>query len=176
MNVIDGKATLHLCIADLKILHTFIICHKLPKLIFYSASISRKDTNYLTAGTKIDNYSYREKAHSWSTPEWQTTSQSSILHWKIPPRNKGPKPIRIKGCDLRDHMSYFIHNQHTKKGLDPNICVIYSIYDIKGKSTLHVLVANYTNKHVTFKKGQCIGHIEPSMDNMPQTSVNSIIT
>ena len=32
------------------------------------------------------------------------------------------------------------------------------------------------NKHVTFNKGQCIGHMEPSIDNMPQTSVKSIIT
>ena len=50
------------------------------------------------------------------------------------------------------------------------------IYNIKGRSTLYVLVANYTNKHVTFNKGQCIGHIEPSIDHMPQTSINSPTT
>ena len=38
------------------------------------------------------------------------------------------------------------------------------------------MVANYTNKHVTFNKGQCIGHMEPPIDNMSQTSVNSVIT
>ena len=32
--------------------------------------------------------------------------------------------------------------------------------------------ANYTNKHVIFNNGQCIGHIEPSNDHMPQTSIN----
>ena len=47
---------------------------------------------------------------------------------------------------------------------------------IKGRSTLHVPVANYTNKHVTFNKEQCIGHMEPSIDYMPQTPVNSIAT
>ena len=73
-------------------------------------------------------------------------------------------------------MAYFISSQHTKKALDPNIHVIDGIYDIKGKLTLYVIVANYTNRHVTFKKAQCLGHIEPSIDNMPQTSVNSIIT
>ena len=60
--------------------------------------------------------------------------------------------------------------------LDPNIHLLDGICNIKGKSQLHVLVANYTNKHVTFNKGQCIGHIEPSIDYMWQTAVNSLKT
>ena len=71
-------------------------------------------------------------------------------------------------------MGYFITNQQANKGLDPNIHVIDGIYNIKGRSTLHILVANYTNRHVTFNKGQCIGHIEPSIDHMPQTSIKSL--
>ena len=70
-------------------------------------------------------------------------------------------------------MRYFISNQHTNKGLDPNIHVIDGIYNIKGRSTLHILVANYTKKHVTYNKGQCISHTEPSIDHMPQTSIKS---
>ena len=54
--------------------------------------------------------------------------------------------------------------------------MIDGIYYIKGRSTLHVLVANYTNKHVTFNKGQCIGYIEPSIDHMTQTAINSLTT
>ena len=50
------------------------------------------------------------------------------------------------------------------------------IYNIRDILTLHILVANYTNKHVTFNKGQYIDHIEPSIDHMPQTSFNSLIT
>ena len=57
-----------------------------------------------------------------------------------------------------------------------HIHVIDGIYNIKGRSTLHVLVANYTNKHVTFNKGQCIGHMEPSIDQMLQTSVKRVTT
>ena len=38
------------------------------------------------------------------------------------------------------------------------------------------MVANYTNKHVTFNKGQCTGHMEPSINKMSQTSVISVIT
>ena len=73
-------------------------------------------------------------------------------------------------------MGYFISNQHINKRLDPNIHVLDGIYNIKVKSVLHILVANYTNKHVTFNKGQCIGHIEPSTDHMQQTAINILIT
>ena len=40
--------------------------------------------------------------------------------------------------------------------------------------TLHVFVANYAKECVTFNKGQYIGHIEPSTDHIPQTSINSL--
>ena len=54
--------------------------------------------------------------------------------------------------------------------------MIDGIYNIKGRSTLHALVANYTNKDVTCNKGQCIGHIELFIDHMPQTSINNLNT
>ena len=73
-------------------------------------------------------------------------------------------------------MGYFISNQHVNRGLDPNIHVVDDVYSIKGKSTLCVLVANITNKHVTFNIGQSIGHIEPYIDYLPQTSINSLPT
>ena len=38
------------------------------------------------------------------------------------------------------------------------------------------MVANYTNKHIIFNKGQCIGHIEPTIDKMPQTPESSVTT
>ena len=37
------------------------------------------------------------------------------------------------------------------------------------------MVVNYTNKHVTFNKGQCIGHMEPLINKMSEISVNSVI-
>ena len=73
-------------------------------------------------------------------------------------------------------MGYFISNQDINRGLDPNIHVIVGIYNIKGRSTLHVFAANYTNKHATFNNGKCLGHIEPSIEHMLQTSVNSLTT
>ena len=60
--------------------------------------------------------------------------------------------------------------------LDPKIHVLHGIYNIKDKFTLHIIVANYTNKNVMFNRGQCIGHIEPSIDHMPQNAINSLTT
>ena len=95
---------------------------------------------------------------------------------KIPPRHNGVIPIKINEHNLKDHVAYFISSQHTNKGLDPNINVIDGINNIKGRSNLQILVANYTNKHVTFHKGHCTGHMEPSIDHMPQTSVKGLTT
>ena len=38
------------------------------------------------------------------------------------------------------------------------------------------MIANYTNKHITFKKGHCIGHMEPTIFRLLQTPVNSVTT
>ena len=95
---------------------------------------------------------------------------------KIQPRHNGIIPITIKGHDLKTPVVYFISNQLVNRGLDPTIHVIDGIYNIKGRSTLHILVANYTNKHVKFNKGQCIGHIKSSIDHMLKTSINSLTT
>ena len=78
--------------------------------------------------------------------------------------------------NLKAPVGYFIGNHHIYRRLDPNIQALDGIYNIKDKSTLHILVANFTNKHVTVNKGQYIGLIEPSNDHMPQTAINSLTT
>ena len=66
-----------------------------------------------------------------------------------------------------EHMAYFITNENSTKGKGPNINIINGIHKIKGKTSVNLLVSNYTNKHVTFNKGEYIGHLEPTiMDNM----------
>ena len=95
---------------------------------------------------------------------------------KIPLRHNGIIPFTFKGHNLKVPVGDFISNQHVNRRIDPNIHVIDGIYDIKERSTLHILVANYTNKHVTFNKGHYIGHIEPSIDHIQQTSINSLTT
>ena len=63
-------------------------------------------------------------------------------------------------------MAYFLTDDSTPKGKDPNINIISGIHKIKGKTSVNVLVSNYTNKHLTFHNGEYIGHLEPAvMDN-----------
>ena len=64
------------------------------------------------------------------------------------------------------------------KGRDPNINIIDGIHKIKDRSTVNVLFSNYTNKHLTFHKGEYIGHLEPieldSTDQGETHQANSI--
>ena len=60
-------------------------------------------------------------------------------------------------------MAYFITDENSTKVRDHNINIINSIHKIKGKRSVNILVSNYTNKHVTFNKGEYIGHLEPTI-------------
>ena len=60
-------------------------------------------------------------------------------------------------------MAYFITDDNTSKGKDPNINIISGIHKIKGKTSVNILVSNYTNKHLTFHKGEYVGHLEPAV-------------
>ena len=83
------------------------------------------------------------------------------------PRHNGVVPIKITGQAFKDHMAYFITDENSTKGRDPNINIISGIHSIKGKTSVNVLVSNYTNKHITFNKGEYIGCLEPTIaDNM----------
>ena len=65
-------------------------------------------------------------------------------------------------------MAYFIIDENSRKGRDPNINIISGIHCIKRKTSVNVLVSNYTNKHIKFHKREYIGHLEPAItDSMP---------
>ena len=76
---------------------------------------------------------------------------------KIPPRHNGIVPIKFKGHAITGHMAYFISNQDFTKGKDPNINIINGIHNIKSKTSLNIVVSNYSNKHITFNKGEYVG-------------------
>ena len=81
-------------------------------------------------------------------------------------------------------MAYFITDQDSTKGRDPNINIINGIHNIKGKTSVNILVSNNTNKHITFNKGEYVGHLEPALegnnisyhDHTDVHSANSVIT
>ena len=62
-------------------------------------------------------------------------------------------------------MAYFITDEDSTKGRDPNINIINSIHNIKGKTSVNILVSHYTNKHFKFNKGKYIGHLEPTRED-----------
>ena len=57
-------------------------------------------------------------------------------------------------------MTNFITDDNTTKRIDPNINIINDIQKLKGKTSVNILVSNYTNKHITFNKGEYVGHLE----------------
>ena len=77
-------------------------------------------------------------------------------------------------------MAYFITDENSAKERDPNINIIHSIHRIEGRTSVNILISNYTNKHVTFNKGEYIGHLEPTImddttiDHSESHSTNSI--
>ena len=63
-------------------------------------------------------------------------------------------------------MAYFITDDNTPKGKDPNINIISGIHKMKGKTSVNVLVSSYANKYLTFHKREYVRQIEPAvMDN-----------
>ena len=74
-------------------------------------------------------------------------------------------PIKISGPIIEEQMAYFIIDNNTSKGRDPNINIINGIHEIKGRTSVNILVSNYTNKHLTFHMGEYVGHLEPAVTN-----------
>ena len=70
-------------------------------------------------------------------------------------------------------MAYFLTDDSTPKGRDPNINIIDGIHKIKGRTSVNMLVSNYTNKHLTFHKGEYIGHLKPEvLDSADQKDIH----
>ena len=71
-------------------------------------------------------------------------------------------------------MAYFITYEDLTKGRDPTINNINGIHSIKGKSSVNVLLSNYTNKHIKFNKGEYIGCLEPTMEDSMTDDIYTI--
>ena len=77
-------------------------------------------------------------------------------------------------------MAYFLMDDNSMKGRDPNIDIINGIHQIKEKTSVNTLVSNYTNKHITFNKEEYIGHLEltftddTTIDQSDTHSTNSV--
>ena len=72
-------------------------------------------------------------------------------------------PLKISGPIIEEHMAYVITDDNTSKGRDPNINIISDIHKIKNKTSVNILISNYTNKHLTFHKGEYVRHLKPAV-------------
>ena len=161
-----GATALHLRIIEFKFTHNFIICNQLleTELIFgidiqriFSLSYAwDKERNcYIQKDGKFLVYT-----HACDHKATIGTVKSML---RIPPQHNGAVPIKISGPIIETHMAYFLTNNNTPKGKHPNINIISGIHKNKGKTSVNLLVSNYTNKHLTFHKGEYIRHLEPAV-------------
>ena len=151
-----GSTALHLCIADFKFTHNFIICNQLPDTeLIFGIDIQKKFS--LSYAWDKDQQCYIQWngrflafTHATTQKAMNGTAKSTL---KILPRHNGVVPIKISGPLITTDTAHFITDDNTPKGKDPNINIIDGIHKIKDWSTVNVIVSNYTNRHLTFYKG-----------------------
>ena len=149
-----GSTALHLCIADFKFMHNFIICNQLPDTeLIFGIDIQKKFSLSYAWDKDQQCYIQQKKATIG-------TVKSTL---KIPPRHNGVVLIKISRPLITTHRAHFITDDSTPKGRDPNINIIDGIHKTKDRSTVNILISNYTNKHLTSYKVEYIGHLEPTV-------------
>ena len=162
-----GMTALHLSIAEFKFIHNFVDLqqaarcrnyfwyrHPRRSFLFHTLGTQRRIVIYIRDGKFL---TYTQNCEQKAIIG---TVKSSL---KIPPRHNGVVPIKITGQVIKEHMAYFITDDNSTKGRDPNINIVNSIHKIKGRTSVNILVSNYTNKHITFNKGEYIGCLEPTI-------------
>ena len=60
------------------------------------------------------------------------------LTLKTLPRHNGVMPIKITGQAIKEHMAYFIIDEDSTKGRNPNINIINSIHIIKENKSVNI--------------------------------------
>ena len=143
-----GITTLHLRIADFKFTHNFVLCSRLPDMeIIFGIDIQKKFSISYTWDK--DKNCYIEKEGKFLTYTGNCEQKATVgvvkLTLKIPPKHNGVVPNKITGQAIKEHMAYFITDKDSTKGRDPDINIINSIHKIKGKTSVNILVSNYTN-------------------------------
>ena len=139
-----GMADLHLRIAEFKFTHNFVICNRLLDTeIIFGLDIQKKFSLSYTLDKEKNCYTQRDGkflTHMQNCEQKVTigTVKSSL---KIPPWHNGVVPIKITGPVIKEHMAYFITDENSTKGRDLNINIIKSIHNIKGKTSVNILVS-----------------------------------
>ena len=146
-------------IAGFKFTHNFVICNRLPDMeIIFGIDIQKKFSLSYTWDKEGNCNIQRDGKFLTYTRNCEQKATIGIVKSSliIPPRHNGVIPIKTIGPVIERHVAYFITNDNSTKGRDPNINIINSIHSIKGQTFVNGLVSNYANKHITFNKGEYI--------------------
>ena len=161
-----GMTALHLWMEKFKFTHNFVICDRLPDMeIIFGIDIQKRFSISYAWDKEKNCYIQRDGKFLTYTRNCEQKATIGTLKssLKIPLQHNGAVPIKITGLVIKEHMAYFITNGNSTKGRDPNINIINGIHKIKGKTSVNILVSNYTNKHITFNKGEYIRFLEPAI-------------
>ena len=137
-----GMTALHLWVVEIKSIHNFVICNRLPDTeIIFGIDIQRKFSLTYAWDKEKNCYIQRDGKFLTYTQNCELkaiidTVKSSL---KITSQHNGVVPIKITGPVIKDHMAYFITDENSTKGRDPNINIINGIHKIKGKNICHHL-------------------------------------
>ena len=166
-----GMTALHLRIVDFKFIYNFIICDRLPDTeIIFGIDVQKKFSLSYAQDKEKNCYIQKDSRFLTYTRNCKQKVTIGIVKstLKIPTRHNSNIPIKIKGHSITGHMAYFISDQDSTKGKDPNINIVNGIHNIKGKTSVNILVSNYTNKHIMFNKGEYVGHLEPTIEDIDE--------
>ena len=138
----------HLRIAEFKFTHNFIICNRLPDTeLIFGIDIQKKFSISYVWDKEKNCYIQKEgKLLTYTRNcEQKATIGTVKSSLKIPLQHNGIVPIKISGPVIKEQMAYFLTDDNSTKGRDPNINIINDIHRIKGKTSVSILVSNYTN-------------------------------
>ena len=151
LNTADGSPmtalrimALQLRIADFKFTDNFIICDRLPDMeILFGIDIQKK-ISLSYASDKEKNY-YIQKIADFS-PILETVNRRQLLRLssqlsKYHPDTMASFQSRSKAIQSKD-IQHTISDQDSTKGKDPNINIINGIPNIKGKTSVNILISN----------------------------------
>ena len=141
-----GSTALHLWIAEFKFTHNFIICDQLPETeLIFGIDIQKKFSLSYAWDKEKNYYIQRDDkflvyTHTCDCMATIGTVKSTL---KIPPWHNGVIPVKISGPIIKTCMAYFLTDDSTPKGRDPNINIISDIHKIKSKISVNILVQLY---------------------------------
>ena len=131
-----GMTALHLRIVEFKFTHNFIICNRLPNMeLIFGIDIQKKVSISYAWDKEKNCYITKEGRFLTYTRncEQKATIGTVKSSLKMPPQHSGIVPIKISGPFIKEQMAYFLTDDNSTKGRDPNINIIKGIHKIKGK-------------------------------------------